>query len=113
MPRKEVPIKRHRAQTVSKTVLPHSPPLTSLSKEPGREEHSRENKGGPESTHDELLSIGVEKHQAAFSSGTWLTGTPLMAPGKAPVPSRSFSASSRDDRLAASVRSRRESWIGG
>ena len=25
----------------------------------------------------ELLSIGVEKHQAAFSSGTWLTGTPL------------------------------------
>ena len=26
---------------------------------------------------DELLSIGVEKHQAAFSSGTWLTGTPL------------------------------------
>ena len=23
----------------------------------------------------ELLSIGVEKHQAAFSSGTWLTGT--------------------------------------
>ena len=28
-------------------------------------------------THKELLSIGVEKHQAAFSSGTWLTGTPL------------------------------------
>ena len=27
--------------------------------------------------HMELLSIGVEKHQAAFSSGTWLTGTPL------------------------------------
>ncbi len=27
--------------------------------------------------HSELLSIGVEKHQAAFSSGTWLTGTPL------------------------------------
>ena len=26
---------------------------------------------------EELLSIGVEKHQAAFSSGTWLTGTPL------------------------------------
>ena len=26
---------------------------------------------------DELLSLGVEKHQAAFSSGTWLTGTPL------------------------------------
>ena len=25
----------------------------------------------------ELLLIGVEKHQAAFSSGTWLTGTPL------------------------------------
>ena len=25
----------------------------------------------------ELLSIGVEKHQAAFDSGTWLTGTPL------------------------------------
>ena len=25
----------------------------------------------------ELLSLGVEKHQAAFSSGTWLTGTPL------------------------------------
>ncbi len=25
----------------------------------------------------ELLSIGVEKHQAAFSSGTWLTGIPL------------------------------------
>ena len=28
-------------------------------------------------TMPELLSIGVEKHQAAFSSGTWLTGTPL------------------------------------
>ena len=29
------------------------------------------------SLYKELLSIGVEKHQAAFSSGTWLTGTPL------------------------------------
>ena len=31
----------------------------------------------PDGTLSELLSIGVEKHQAAFSSGTWLTGTPL------------------------------------
>ena len=29
------------------------------------------------SLYEELLSLGVEKHQAAFSSGTWLTGTPL------------------------------------
>ena len=32
---------------------------------------------GADPDQDELLSIGVEKHQAAFSSGTWLTGTPL------------------------------------
>ena len=33
--------------------------------------------GGAYRSCEELLSIGVEKHQAAFSSGTWLTGTPL------------------------------------
>ncbi len=31
----------------------------------------------PALSFKELLSIGVEKHQAAFSSGTWLTGIPL------------------------------------
>ena len=40
--------------------------------------------GTPDSAY-ELLSIGVEKHQAAFSSGTWLTGTPLTYLGAATI----------------------------